>query len=276
MRYRYIHIIAAAFLLIGMGVQTVVSYRRATRHVQEKMNLEMQIAHDIQMGILKGERGKVKGERNGDVEIYAELIPMREVGGDLYDFHRDGDNLRFIIGDVSGKGMPAAMFMSATVNLFRSAVHRLQSPKAIMEEMNFVLSESNPSLTFVTAFIGKLNIRTGELLYCNAGHCETLHIPSNSPKDGLTANSLPCDPNIPLGYKGDFSFVEQHTTLAKGGTLVLYTDGVTESRNAERKMIGKQRWAQIVVLGGDLLQAVKAFIGTAEPTDDITLMTIKI
>ena len=93
----------------------------------------------------------------------ADLLPMKEVGGDLYDYFRKGEDLFFIIGDVSGKGVPAAMFMSATVNLFRSAVRRLQSPKAIMEEINSVLSDNNPSMMFVTAFIGRLNVPTGEM-----------------------------------------------------------------------------------------------------------------
>ena len=86
--------------------------------------------------------------------MQAVLEPMHEVGGDLYDYYRKGEDLFFIIGDVSGKGVPAAMFMSATVNLFRSAVLRLQSPKAIMEEVNGVLSEHNPNLMFVTAIGG--------------------------------------------------------------------------------------------------------------------------
>ncbi len=262
------------FVVLVLGIIIVgVLIRRLLRDREESAKLEllqrdMQIAHDIQMGILKGERGKVKGEMDGDAEIYAELIPMREVGGDLYDFHREGDNLWFIIGDVSGKGVPAAMFMSATVNLFRAAGRRLDSPKAIMEEMNFVLSDNNPSLTFVTAFIGRLHIPSGQLLYCNAGHCEPIIANAN-------AKSLNCEPNIPLGYNGNYSFVEQGCVLGEGETLVLYTDGVTEARNADRKMLGKQRWSEMVAQGGDLMDAVKAFIGNAEPNDDITLMTIR-
>ena len=257
-----------AVFLLGIIVVGVL-LRRLWRDREESAKLElverdMQIAHDIQMGILP------KGEfRDDSLELRGTLIPMREVGGDLYDFQKDGDNLWFIIGDVSGKGVPAALFMSATINLFRSALGHLHSPKAIMEEMNAVLSDNNPSLTFVTAFIGRLHIPSGEILYCNAGHCEPL-IKAND------ARYLECEPNIPLGYKGDFDFVEQETSLAKGETLVLYTDGITEARNAERKMLGKRRWAELVAQGGDLLEAVKTYIGHAEPTDDITLMTIKL
>ena len=196
---------------------------------------------------------------------------MREVGGDLYDFHREGDSLWFIIGDVSGKGVPAAMFMSATVNLFRAAGKRALSPKEIMTEMNTVLSENNPSLTFVTAFIGRLHIPSGQLLYCNAGHCEPLVRGGK----GKEVRFLECVPNIPLGYDGNYEFVEQGCMLGEGETVVLYTDGVTEARNSERKMLGKRHWAEMVAQGGDLMEQVKAYILHAEPTDDITLMTIR-
>ena len=263
------------FVVFLLGIIIVgVLIRRLWRDREESAKLElmerdMQIAHNIQMGILRRDFPKDK-----ELAVHADLIPMREVGGDLYDYHKEGDELWFIIGDVSGKGVPAAMFMSATVNLFRADGRRLDSPKAIIEEMNFVLSDNNPSLTFVTAFIGQLNIKTGKLTYCNAGHVPPL---VKGQRDRVQcAKEIEIEPNIPLGYKGDFDFVEQETCIAKGDTLVLYTDGVTEARNAEHKMLGKQRWAEIVEQGGDLLETVKAYIGVAEPTDDITLMTIKI
>ena len=245
---------------------------------KEVMAHELQIAHDIQMGILKGEKLKVESERNAggerDIELYATLLPMREVGGDLYDFHREGDELWFIIGDVSGKGVPAAMFMSAAVNLFRATGVRANSPKEIMEEMNAVLSENNPSFIFVTAFIGWLHIPSGQLLYCNAGHCEPL-IVRNVKGDRTSVESLRMEPNIPLGYDGTYKFVEQGCMLGEGETLVLYTDGVTEARNSSRQMLGKQRWADMVAQGEDPLSIVRRYIGEAEPTDDITLMTIR-
>lgn len=245
---------------------------------KEVMAHELQIAHDIQMGILKGERLKVESERNTggerDIELYATLLPMREVGGDLYDFHREGDELWFIIGDVSGKGVPAAMFMSAAVNLFRATGVRANSPKEIMEEMNAVLSENNPSFIFVTAFIGRLHIPSGQLLYCNAGHCEPLIVRSVK-GDRTSVESLRMEPNIPLGYDGTYKFIEQGCMLGEGETLVLYTDGVTEARNSSRQMLGKQRWADMVAQGEDPLSIVRRYIGEAEPTDDITLMTIR-
>lgn len=254
--------------------------RRMTRDEQENARLEterevmsheLQIAHDIQMGILKDDKERIKAQANGDIELHTFLVPMREVGGDFFDFHREGDVLWFIIGDVSGKGVPAAMFMSAAVNLFRAAGVRATSPKQIMEEINTVLSENNPSLTFVTAFVGSLQISTGELLFCNAGHCAPLIY---SPVTG-NPSPLTVEPNIPLGYDGRYSFVEQGCMIGEGEKIVLYTDGVTEARNSAREMLGMKRWSEIVASKEDMYGAIKAFIGQAEPTDDITLMTIR-
>jgi len=170
---------------------------------------------------------------------------------------------------VSGKGVPAAMFMSAAVNLFRSAMNHQTSPKAIMEEMNAVLSENNPLVTFVTAIIGRLHIPDGQLTVCNAGHLQLLIA-----GEDRQVRMIKLTPNVPLGFDEKYSFVEEDYMLGEGEKLVLYTDGVTEARNAENKMMGKSLWMEIVSKRDDLLEAVKQYIGEAEPADDITLMTI--
>ena len=260
-----------------------------TETAKKLMEKELQIASNIQKGIL---RAPTPDGAGAGAEVQAALVPMREVGGDLYDYYRKGDDLFFIIGDVSGKGIPAALFMSATVNLFRSAVKRLQSPKAIMEEINGVLSEHNPSLTFVTAIIGRLHVPTGELTYCNAGHLPPIKVSgSKFQVSGEGCEEVGLIPNIPLGYEGKFQFVEQGTLLETEDTLVLYTDGITEARNKNHEMMGMARWKEMVMEGlgvqefkssrvqGEemverLMAGVKAFIGTAEQSDDITLMTI--
>ncbi len=260
--------------VLGIAVVGLL-IRRMTRDERENARLEterkvvsheLQIAHDIQMGILKD--ANANANTNGDIILHTLLVPMREVGGDFFDYHREDDILWFIIGDVSGKGVPAAIFMSAAVNLFRAAGVHANSPKAIMEEMNVVLSENNPSLTFVTAFVGRLHIPTGELLFCNAGHCAPII------KSAQTARAIAMEPNIPLGYDGHFDFVEQGCMIGDGETIVLYTDGVTEARNTAREMLGAKRWTDIVATSDDLPKAIRRFIGKAEPTDDITLMTI--
>jgi len=254
------------------------------------MEKELQIASNIQKGILRGKTQEVNSVTATNAEIKKEAIvqavlePMHEVGGDLYDYYSKGEDLFFIIGDVSGKGVPVAMFMSATVNLFRSAVLRLQSPKAILEEINSVLSEHNPNLMFVTAIIGRLHIPTGQLLYCNAGHLPPL-VDVQSDGDLRCLKEIAIEPNIPLGYEKKFRFVEQGLMLGQGDTLVLYTDGITEARNKNQELLGMKRWEEIV--GGGkapqrtsttidrLLAEVKAYIGEAKQGDDITLMTIR-
>ena len=272
-------------LVVGLLIRRITRDEQMNARLETEKKVlshELEIAHDIQMGILKDENEKKQAQGNGDIELQTLLVPMREVGGDLFDFHREGDELWFIIGDVSGKGVPAAIFMSAAVNLFRAAGVRATSPKEIMEEMNAILSENNPSLTFVTAFIGCLHIPTGELLFCNAGHCAPLIKHKLSAVNQHSAVSiqpsevkcLQMESNIPLGYDGRYCFVEQGCMLGEGDTLVLYTDGVTEARNSEREMLGLKRWSDIVAKNEDLPNAIKHFIGQAEPTDDITLMTI--
>ncbi len=259
-------------LVVGLLIRRITRDEQVNARLEtekEVVSHELEIAHDIQMGILKNEKEKKQAQGNGDIELQTLLVPMREVGGDLFDFHREGNELWFIIGDVSGKGVPAAMFMSAAVNLFRAAGVRANSPKEIMEEMNAVLSEDNPSMTFVTAFVGCLRIPSGELIYCNAGHCAPLI------RNGQTTREIVMEPNIPLGFDGRYSFVEQGCMLGEGETLVLYTDGVTEARNSAHKMLGMKRWAEIVATQEDLYGAIQAFMDKAEPTDDITLMTIR-
>ena len=254
-------------LVVGVLIRRMWrDQQRNSRLETEKKVLshELHIAHDIQMGILRTDFPNDK-----DIKVHADLLPMLKVGGDLYDFCRQGDVLWFIIGDVSGKGVPAALFMSATVNLFRSALGHRSSPKAIMEEINAVLSDNNPSFTFVTAFIGHLHIPSGQLLFCNAAHMPPL---LDDMKGGV--RRIEMKPNLPLGLNGDYVYVEESCVLGEAERLVLYTDGVTEARNATRKMMGEQQWMEIVAHGDDLLESVKRYIGEAEPSDDITLMTI--
>ena len=262
-----------AIVLLGYLINRYIrNIREYSRVESEKrlMDNELQIAHTIQMDILRRDFPDDNG-----VRLDARLKPMREVGGDLYDFYTREDCIFFIIGDVSGKGVPAAMLMSATVNLFRSAVRRLASTKQITEEINDILSNNNPTLTFVTAFVGKLHIPTGIFSFCNAGHLPP--IVAGDGKQGVS--SLDIMPNIPLGYKEGYNYIEQGTILLKDDTIVLYTDGITEARNESNKMLGKRQWGEIVANNASnieaMMNAVSRYIGKAEQTDDITLLSIQ-
>ena len=146
--------------IVRRTIYTITSLNAAQQQ-KKIMDREMRIAHGIQMDIVR---------RDFPEELHATLLPMKEVGGDLYDFYQENDTLYFIIGDVSGKGIPAAMMMSATVNLFRMAARHFSTPAEIMGEINDVLSERNPSLLFVTAFVGKIDMKHELMTYCNAGH----------------------------------------------------------------------------------------------------------
>lgn len=260
-------VLMSGILVIGIFIRRMLRDQKENARLEtekEVMAHEMKIAHDIQMGILRNDF-----PQSEDITIRADLLPVHDVGGDLYDFSLQGDDLWFIIGDVSGKGVPAALFMSAAVNLFRSSLGHQASPKAIMEEMNAVLSENNPSVTFVTAFIGRLHIPSGHLFFCNAGHLPPLV------EDGEHhVRKLNMVRNFPLGYDRNFNYVEESCQLGEAEKLVLYTDGVTEAQNAEGKLMGNHLWMEIVAQGGNLLEAVKQYIGEAEQADDITLMTI--
>lgn len=256
--------IVIALLLIRRIWRDQRNYLRIeTNH--QLIERELHIASSIQQGILRHDPPD-----DHRLQLSATLIPMHEVGGDLYDYQLHGDDLYFIVGDVSGKGVPAAIFMSAAVILFRSAVRRLASPKEIVSEMNALLSANNPSLTFVTAFVGRLHIPSGQFLYCNAAHNPPLLI--NEKEEMRNGEYLPVKPNLPLGYNPSFPYVEQGLFLEHDQLLLLYTDGVTEARNPARQLFGTQRLLQA---GTDALAAMQAFTAGAPQADDITILTLR-
>ena len=224
----------------------------------------MRIAHGIQMDIVR---------RDFPEELHATLLPMKEVGGDLYDFYQENDTLYFIIGDVSGKGIPAAMMMSATVNLFRMAARHFSTPAEIMGEINDVLSERNPSLLFVTAFVGKIDMKHELMTYCNAGH--------NPPI--LNNSFMEMDPDIPLGYQTNFPYRQYGAFFPEGSRLVLYTDGITEARNSAHQLMGEDYLLNIVqahyteplsTMTNSIIDDTNKFAGKTIQMDDITLMCI--
>ena len=249
--------------IVQRTVRTIV--RLDAAYVQSRtVENELRIAHNIQMSMLR---------KDFPAELCAVLQPMKEVGGDLYDFYQKDDNLYFIIGDVSGKGLPATMMMAATVNLFRMAARYFNTPIEIVEEINEVISERNPNLIFVTAFVGKLDMRHGLLTYCNAGH--------NPP---IVNNAyLQTDPDIPIGYDAEYSFRQYGMLFPEGSRIVLYTDGVTESRNEEGDFMGtdyllslvqKHQQEDVSDMTRNIINDTHLFSEDADQRDDITLMCI--
>ena len=265
-------------LLIGIVVLFLL-FRRIDRNQKVYLQVEnehkliqneMQIATNIQTGILI--RDFID---DAQLTLHATLVPMRSVGGDLYDFYRDGDYVTFIIGDVSGKGMPAAMFMSATVTLFRSAVKHHTSTNAIMEEINSTLSTNNRSMMFVTAFIGRLHLPTGQLTYCNAGHLPPILV-----KNGECRWFELTEVNVILGLDATYRFKEQSTTIDHGEQIIVFTDGVTEAADVRNQLLGFDHLLELLqkvqqpIDDQTVYDLVCRFASGAEQADDIAIMHI--
>lgn len=271
-------IITLCVLIIGIFV-LVLLFRRIEKNqkayfqVENEHKLiqnEMEIARNIQRGILVHDFID-----DAQLSLHATLVPMQSVGGDLYDFYRDGDYVTFIIGDVSGKGMPAAMFMSSTVTLFRAAVKRHLSTNAIMEEINSTLSSNNSLMMFVTAFVGRLHLPTGQLTYCNAGHLPPLIV-----KGGQCRWFDLKDVNVILGLDETYQFTEQSTMLEHGEQLIVFTDGVTEAENAQKELLGFDHLLKLLqnvqqpIDDQTVYDVVCRFSANAEQSDDIAIMNI--
>ena len=231
---------------------------------QRMIQSEMKVAHNIQMGILRTDFPE---------GFSARLMPMKDVGGDLYDFFEKDGMLWFIVGDVSGKGVSAAMMMGTTVTLFRSAVRRCNAPDEIVGELNSLLSEHNPGMMFVTAFVGRLDRRHGLLSYCCAGHNPPL----------LDGRVMDIEPDIPIGFQEDYRFHRHSCLFPEGSSLVLYTDGITEARGAQHQLMGLQRLHDIVAersgetatnTANRILEATCRFAEGQAQADDMAVMCV--
>jgi sigma-B regulation protein RsbU (phosphoserine phosphatase) len=210
---------------------------KAANEEKGRIESELYIARNIQMSMLP----KIfppYPDRN-DIEIYGQLTPAKEVGGDLYDFYIRDEKLFFCIGDVSGKGVPASLVMAVIRTLFRTISYREAQPDRIMYGMNNAMADNNESDMFVTLFLGVLDLPTGRLRYCNAGH--------NSPllKGEQRIGLLPCHPNIPLGVTTEWKFDHQETTIDLGTTIFLYTDGLTEAENIVHEQFEEERMIDV-------------------------------
>ena len=271
-------IITLCVLIIGIAVLIFLFRRiglneKAYMQVENEHKLiqnEINIARNIQRGIL------VHDFIDDDqLSVHATLVPMQSVGGDLYDFYRDGDDVTFIIGDVSGKGLPAAMFMSSTITLFRATVKHHLSPHVIMEEINATLSTNNSLMMFVTAFIGRLHLPTGQLTYCNAGHLPPLIV-----KDGQCRWLEMKEVNVILGLDSTYHFTERSTTLEHGEQMIVFTDGVTEAENDRKELLGFDRLLELLhdaqqpIDDQTVYDTVCRYSAHAEQSDDIAIMNI--
>lgn len=257
-------------------VNYIAELQTTTSH-KERIESELRIASEIQMGMIP----KIfpPFPERDDIDLYAVLQSAKEVGGDLYDFFIDNDRLYLTIGDVSGKGVPASLLMAVTRSLFRSIAVHLNEPSRIVDSINNSISETNESNMFVTLFVGVLDMRTGKLTYCNAGHNPLLMIGPDR-----TVSLLDVIPNLPVGIIPGFAYRSQQVTIVSGTTLLLYTDGLTEAENANKELYSDLRLFDEVVKHADLspqdltlhvLHSVHQYAGKADQSDDLTILTIK-
>ena len=265
----------------GNMQQSLVKYIEELKNTTaQKASIEsdLRIASGIQMGMLP-EKFPTRDDRD-DVQLYASLTPAKEVGGDLFDFYFRDEKLFFCIGDVSGKGVPASLFMAVTRSTFRTVSAHESMPDRIVTMMNKTIADMNKNHMFVTLFVGVLDLPTGRLHYCNAGHDAPLLV-------GAGVGELPCDANIPVGFMPEWKYSLQEAHIFTGTTILLFTDGLTEAMNANYEQFQMERVNAVASralsnqqqepreLIGQMTEAVHQFVGDAEQSDDLTMMAIQ-
>ena len=264
-RHRQMRKLAAVY----SQLLTAYDQLEQTTSAKERIESELRIARNIQMSMVPS----VFPDRP-DLDLFALMTPAKEVGGDLYTFFITGDQLYFAVGDVSGKGVPASLFMAQCTQLFRSLAIQQKSPAEIANELNRELGQNNELGMFVTMFIGLANLVTGALDFCNCGH--------NPPV--LDGQFLEMFPNAPIALWPDLDFMGEHIDNVRARTLFLYTDGLNEAENSRQEQFGEERMLRLLNRTGvssrqlitQMEDEVARFVAGAEPSDDLTMMCIRI
>jgi serine phosphatase RsbU (regulator of sigma subunit) len=247
-----------------------------TTAIKERMESELRIARNIQMSMVPSVFPDIKG-----LDMYASMTPAKEVGGDLYNYLLLGDKLYFCVGDVSGKGVPASLFMAQATRLFLTLAKQEMSPAEICTRMNDALSgDDNENNMFVTFWLGLVDLTTGHLSFCNAGH--------NPPVIGCGGDDvtfLKMQPNVPIGVLPGMEFEGEEMDTIKGQPFFIYTDGLNEAENKEKEEFSDARLIEILhntsfsssqQLIEKLRAEVEAHRNGAEPSDDLTMMCLYI
>ena len=243
------------------------------------LKADLSLAAEVQLAILPCEFPPFP-EIVSEVDIHATMKPAKDVGGDFYDFFRiDDDHLGFVMADVSGKGVPAALFMTMSYTLLRFTGTKSLNPVSTVSDSNDMLSKESFDSMFVTLFYGVYSIHTGEIRYVNAGH----NPPYLLKADG-SVNVLPKSNNICMGVTEGFPYQESTLTLDKGDMLVTFTDGVTEACDPANELYGEERLEALLAtqegntaeqVTSAINNAVNAHANGAEQSDDITILVIK-
>lgn len=255
------------FFIIQRFYSSDKKLREATEE-QARIGSELAVAQRIQHEMLP---------KSFTQDVFGMLEPAREVGGDLFDFHRRDGKLFFCIGDSSGKGVPSALLMSVVHSLFRTISLKEESPSRILEELNSHICRGNDSNMFATFFVGCLDLYSGQLRFGNAGHDKPFLV-------GKEVSLLPVKSNLPLGVFPDTEFAEETLDLSAGDTLFLYTDGLTEAKNPAREAFGRARVKEVLegvrslspeVMVSSLGKAAHKFAGSAPQSDDMAMLAIR-
>ncbi len=277
-----IHLLRDSFENMQHSLTSYVEELKRTTAAKASMESELKIAHNIQMAMLP-KTFPAYPERQ-DVDIYGQVMPAKAVGGDLYDFFIRDEKLFFYIGDVSGKGVPASLFMAVTCSLMHNISTYTQDADQIMQALNNAVSSRNDTVMFVTFFLGVLDLKSGSLSYANGGHNPPLLL------TGDDAEELSCDANVPVGVMEGWEFTVQQLQLKPGDTLFLYTDGLNEAEDCDYQQFGMDRIKATIrqvcndktsqqgvdsqMLVSAMTDAVKRFAGDAEQSDDLTMLAI--
>ena len=253
---------------VNSKLQQAYDQLEETTKAKERIESELRIAREIQRRMLPH-----VFPRRRDIDIYAMMTPAKEVGGDLYAYALLDDQLYFCVGDVSGKGVPAALFMAEVTRMFRTLVDGHLSPNTIAQRLNHALAEDNEQGMFVTMFIGLINLKTAHMEFCNAGQNPPL----------LDGEYMQMESNAPIGLWPELDYEGEEISDMHGKTLFIYTDGINEAENSNKEQFGDERLQALLKKDlGDARQtsetihkAVEDFVGNAEPSDDLTKMCIK-
>ena len=256
-------------------LQSAYDQLEQTTQAKERIESELRIARNIQMSMVPNTFPTREG-----LDMYASMTPAREVGGDLYGYVLMDNELYVCVGDVSGKGVPASLFMAQATRLFRILATQHMMPAEIVTRMNVVLTESNDQGMFITMFIGLVDLKSGRMDYCNAGH--------NPPVLGVDGDDHfmeGMETNAPIGLWPDLEYVGEHVDNIRNKMLLVYTDGLNEAENLQKEQFGDERLLDILnhrhfnsckELIDHLDDEIVKHRNGADPNDDLTMMCLMV
>ncbi|MFI3239092.1 MAG: SpoIIE family protein phosphatase [Bacteroidales bacterium] len=267
-----------AFLNMQISLSKYIEELKISTASKQHIESELAIAQQIQMGMVP----KIfpPFPESKELDIYATIEPAKEVGGDLYDFFVRDNKLFFTIGDVSGKGIPASLLMAVSCSLFRSIASIEDEPTIIVQRINEAICANNDANMFITMFVAVLDIKTGVMEFCNAGH----NPPFILSKQNKSVKPLQVNPNIPVGVFDTMGYQGESITINRGEIIFLYTDGLTEAENHAKELYGDDRLYKylqkittenkIIKISEGLNESLSKFTAGNEQSDDITMLFV--